>query len=488
MEPMFLDEILKSIKGVLPEVFGDSMDRHVCFNGVSIDTRTIIKGDLFFALKGPSYDGHTFIAEALLKGAGGCVVENGFPGNDTGLLIHVPDTVTALGDLAKHYLGKMRAKIVAVTGSNGKTSTKDMVYHLLSKKFKVVKSQKSFNNFIGVPLTVFDLNSDHEFGVLEMGTNAFGEIRRLSEIGKPDIAVITNIAETHLQGLKSIKGVQKAKAEILANINDDGILLINSDDPLALEIAKGFNGEYIDYGFNKNARIYASDIKREIRGHSFILNGKSKVVLPVDGSYNISNALAALAVILASGMDPADFCDAFFDFKLSPMRMEREEIIVSDRAMTGIQGAKFPGNKQPSITVINDAYNANPTSMRAVIQDFGQSTSDGRKVFVCGDMSELGGESERAHIETGKEIGSADVDVLWSVGKMANHVSTGAINAGMDKDSIFVFENVEKLIEHVISLICNNDTILIKGSRSMQLERVVDGIKSELHSSVCDGK
>ncbi len=476
MEPLLLDEMLKASKGVLYETPNSGVvDRHVSFNGVSVDTRTINKGELFFALRGPSYDGHKFITEAIRKGAGAAVAEHKYRDENAGLLIHVSDAITAMGDLAKYYREKMPARIVAVTGSNGKTSTKDMIYHLLSKKYKVVRSQKSFNNFIGVPLTVFDINREHEFGVLEMGTNAFGEIRRLSEIGGPDIAVITNISETHLQGLKSISGVQKAKAEILENIKDGGLLLINSDDPLSLEIAKGFKGEYIDYGLNKNAKINASEIKRETQGYSFVLNGKYKVRLPVDGNYNIFNALAAFAVTFALDLEPGDYCDAFDDFKLSPMRMDREEITLSDSVKSNMKSAQ---NEQAVITVINDAYNANPSSMRAAIQDFGQSTTAGRKVFVCGDMSELGDESERAHIEIGQEIGIAGVDLLLAVGDMAKHVLTGAVNGGMAKENILLFKDVDNLMERIVSVICNNDTILIKGSRSMQLERVVKVIKS----------
>lgn len=480
MEPLKLDELLEATNGVVQEYATGSIDRENWFNGISTDTRTLNKGDLFFSLKGPRFNGDDFIKDALSKGANGIVCDGKRP-LDKGLMINVADTTKALGDLAKYYRKKMPAKIIAVTGSNGKTTTKDMIYHLLSKKFDVVKSKNSFNNFIGVPLTIFDINKCHKFGVVEMGTNAFGEIRRLSEIGSPDVAVITNIAETHFQGLKSVTGVQKAKAEILDNINDQGVLLINSDDEFALEIGKGFKGEFIDYGFNRNAKISASNIKRNGIGWSFIVNDKHKVNLPVPGYYNIFNCLAAYAVGHSLGFDFSDIDSAFDDFKLSPMRMDKETITITGNGRNHLSNGKLSNNMSAEITVINDAYNANPSSMRAVIRDYGMSHTNGRKIFISGDMAELGDESERLHFDIGEEIGVSGIDVLWTVGEYANSVSDGAVGSGMSKDNILSFVNLQDLLNFAIITLKNNDTILIKGSRSMKLENVIDGIKQHFN-------
>ena len=234
MEQLSLDEVVSAVSGTIGEFFISSTFSGVLFNGVSTDSRTTKPGDLFFALVGPNFDGHNYVSDAVAKGAKGVVVKfgynqsnvrRGYQNSETSLktcLIHVNDTTKALGDLAGYYRRNMSARIVAITGSNGKTTTKDMVYHLLSKKFKTIKSRASFNNFIGVPLTIFELDASCSYGVVELGTNAFGEIHRLSEIALPDVAVITNISESHLEGLGNINGVKREKAAILENIKSGG--------------------------------------------------------------------------------------------------------------------------------------------------------------------------------------------------------------------------------------------------------------------------
>ncbi len=480
MDQLNIDEIIAATGGRLFAAQGASV---VNFSGVSTDSRTANENDLFFALKGPNFDGHKFINDILKRGVKGFVVDSEFneeEGVDASF-IQVPDTLTALGDLAGFYRRKMPAKIIAVTGSNGKTTTKDMIYHLLSKKFRAIKSRASFNNFIGAPLTIFELDKDHEFGVVEMGTNAFGEIRRLSEIAKPDVAIITNVSETHLEGLQNAAGVQKAKAEILEHIKNDGLLLVNSDNDLTLNIGRKFSNGFIGFGSGKDADFRATDIKQTSNGWSFLVNGKFKVELPVAGYYNVFNCLAAIAAVMSMAVDIDDVGLAFNDFKLSPMRMDREMVNIGNALHENIKGAGAGEGDVPYFTIINDAYNANPSSMRAAVNDFSMAQYGGRKIFVAGDMSELGVESERLHVEIGNEVGRSGIDMLWTVGKMAGVVAGGALDAGMANENIFRFENAKDVTRFAIANIKNRDTILIKGSRSARLEQVVKDIKASFN-------
>ena len=241
MEILSLDEIVKAFCGQII-----SGDRDTKIRGISTDSRTIKPGDLFFALKGGRCDGHQFVLHAMNTGAVGAVISTEFklePEHKYFSVIRVKDTTTALGDLARYYRQKLNTKIIGITGSNGKTTTKEMTYHLLSHFGPTAKSQKSFNNFIGVPVTIFEIENRHRYGVLEMGTNAPGEIRRLSEIGAPDVAAIINISKTHLEGLKSIEGVAQAKAEILENLSKGGVFVYNADNPWCAKIANCFKGK-----------------------------------------------------------------------------------------------------------------------------------------------------------------------------------------------------------------------------------------------------
>lgn len=498
MEKLTLYEIKEAINGRLENSVISNSEMTALFDGISTDSRNTKKGDLFFALHGPNYDGHNFLNDAIKNGARGVVIDRKIrkiegvvereilelqksDTKKTKYLINVSDTTKALGDLAKYYRKKMPAKIIAITGSNGKTTTKDMVYHLLSKRFFAIKSKASFNNFIGVPLTIFDLDKTSKYGIVEMGTNAFGEIARLSEIASPDIAVVTNIAESHLEGLKDINGVKKAKFEILENITPDGVLLVNSDDKSVLDIGNVFNGKIFKFGIEKSADVRASGIKQAPQGWSFIFNGKQRILLPIPGYYNILNALAALGVVSALEITIEDVANAFNDFQLSPMRMEKEVInIAGDVSLNNDIGVDSLMLEQENayVTVINDAYNANPSSMKAVVHEFDMMQCNGRRIFVSGDMLELGVESERLHFDIGKEIGQSSIDILWAVGKMAAFVAKGAVEGGMLKNNILYFKTVDDLVNSALHTLKNGDTIMIKGSRGMKLERLVAGIKS----------
>ncbi|NUO08594.1 MAG: UDP-N-acetylmuramoyl-tripeptide--D-alanyl-D-alanine ligase [Candidatus Brocadia sp.] len=452
MEVLSLDEVVKAVSGRIV-----SADANTTVRGISTDSRNIRKGDLFFALKGERFDGHQFVMQAMDAGAVGAVISSeitlygackSFP------VIRVGDTVTALGDLAGYYRQKLDTEIVGITGSNGKTTTKEMTHYLLSHFGPAVKSQKSFNNFIGVPVTIFEIENRHRYGVLEMGTNAPGEIRRLSEIGTPDIAVITNISKTHLEGLGSIEGVASAKGEILENLRKDGVFVYNSDNPWCVRIASGFKGKMESFGFGPQAQIRCTDVKKKGEGYTLVMNGCFEVYIPIPGYHNISNCLASFAICHALGHNIYDLKDAFSSFKLPQMRIEHQRI----------------GN----ITLINDAYNANPESVRAALEYLDGIDVRGRKVFVCGDMLELGNEAFQLHREIGETVARLNIDLLWTVGEHAFEIAKAAKLSGMPEKQVASFKNVDDIAVSEISEFKENDTVLIKGSRGMRMENIIE--------------
>ncbi len=457
---MVVSEIINATDGKL--VLGSPSSR---FTSISTDTRSLQKGDMFFALEGVNYDGHNFVEQAVLNGAAGVVVSSrknveysSISRFEKKILIEVTDTLKALGDFAKFYRGSLQTKFITVTGSNGKTTTKDMIYHVLRNFNSVSRSRKSFNNYIGVPLTIFDVDTTKDFCVVEMGTNAPGEIRRLSEIIFPNYAVLTNITYSHLEGLGSIEGVMNAKAEFIDNMAEGGVLITNADDDWCNRIANRFKGEVISFGFNNKADIKASNVKRKGTGFVFTINGSIDVDLPILGKHNVYNALAAMAVCEAVGISTEIVCDKFVDFKLPSMRMEKH--VFGD------------------IVVINDGYNSNPSSMTAALEELSQLDLPGRKILICGDMLELGNYTEKLHKEIGVKVANQNIDLLWTVGPFSRFVADSAVASGMSRDKIRKCETSKEVCSFVASQLRKGDTILIKGSRKIKLECVFRQIES----------
>jgi len=454
MNNIKVSDILKATGGKL--IQGNS---ELLINGISTDTRSIKQGEIFFALEGENYDGHKFVEQAIHNGAAGAVISSGkkaaysfHNGFKKCALLEVADTLTALGELAKFYRNSLPASFIAVTGSNGKTTTKDMAYHVLRNFKSVSRSRKSFNNLIGVPLTIFETETAHDFCIVEMGTNAPGEIKRLSEIIFPDFAILTNISNAHLEGLENIEGVASAKSEFIENMAEDGTLITNADDDWCNQIADRFNGKVISFGFNQSADIKASNVKRNDSGFVFTVNDSLTVNLPVFGKHNIYNALAVIAMCDTVGVGIEVICDKFMDFKLPPMRMEKQ-----------ICGG---------IVVVNDGYNSNPSSMSSALDEFSQLITSGRKVLICGDMLELGNYAERLHKEVGAKVADANIDVLWTVGPLSRFVAEEAIANGMPRENILSCETSEEMCSFVASQLKKDDTVLIKGSRRVKLESV----------------
>lgn len=452
MKGLALKEIVTAING---ELLSGGVNG---FTGVSIDSRTIKDGELFFALKGERFDGHDFLKEALEKG-GGAVV-NSIPARltDDKVLIMVKDTVMALQDLAHFWRKRLGARVVAITGSNGKTTTKEMAYKVLSRGFRVERNEGNLNNHIGLPLSLLRVKTDTDVIVLELGMNAKGEIRRLCEIALPEYGVITNIGTAHIGMLGGKKSVRDAKLEILNNLNT---LIINADDEFLMDGVRGFSGRIIRFSIKNKADVIASDIERTERGSSFRLQWMGQeawVNLNVHGLFNIYNALAASAIGLAFGLDIDDVKDALSSYQAFPMRFETID--------------------RNGLTIINDSYNANPSSMTEAIHELINIKKGRRAVAILGDMYELGDFSNDAHRDIGRLISEQGIDVFVAVGEMMSVAVEEALKN--NRIQIHRFKDVHDAEREIMNIIEPDDTVLIKGSRAMCMERLVEVIKDAL--------
>ncbi|HAZ10494.1 MAG TPA: UDP-N-acetylmuramoyl-tripeptide--D-alanyl-D-alanine ligase [Candidatus Omnitrophica bacterium] len=454
-------DILTAVKGKL---LSGNMEE--ILTGVSTDTRKIKKGELFLAIKGDRFDGHSFILDAVSKGAGGVLVQEGgitnanFKLPDVSFIL-VNDSVKALGNIGNFHRSRFTIPIIGITGSNGKTTTKEMTAAILSKKFNTLKNFGTENNNIGVPLTLMRLNSEHNIAVLEMGTNHLGEIRWLSEIAKPTIAIITNIGPSHLEYLEDVDTVLKAKVEILEHMDKDAKLILNADDEYLKKIKTNF--KTIWFGFDKEADFYADKINLEPDGVNFRLNGKWDISLGVLGRHNVYNALSAIACAWDFGISIDEIKDALKEFRVPNMRMEVKRF--------------------GDIKIINDTYNANPQSMKQAIETLRDMTTEGRKILIAGDMLELGTFSGRFHHLVGKQAAESGIDLIVAVGKLAEHVGKGAQEAGMSNRKIKLCAVMKEAREKVATLIKKGDTILVKGSRAMKMEEIVGDLEAQFKTT-----
>lgn len=422
-------------------------DSNYC--GVSIDSRQISEGECFFAIRGDNFDGHDFVTQAFEKGACCAVVEKGFQaGSSNGRIIEVDNTCKALGILAAHYRKLIKAKVIAITGSVGKTSTRDMIAQVLSTKYKCSSAKKSFNNHIGLPLTILQTPQDCQMLVLELGTNHPGEIEYLSKIAMPDIAVITKVAAVHLEFFHSIENIAAEKASIVKGISSNGLLIANADSKVLVEYLEKKQIPFIGY---------SALGKTSLNDRYGTLNVDGSVVkIPLAGMGSLENALAAYTVCLRLGITAEEFKNAAANFKPSDMRLNILE---------------FPKHK-----VINDCYNASPLSMSNAIEVLCRQRDSKRKVFICGDMKELGKDSSLYHKQLGRLAADSGVDVIAAVGEYADLVVEAARLENQNIEA-FAFENTSILCSNLHKILKPNDTILIKGSRAIGLEKCVDAIK-----------
>jgi UDP-N-acetylmuramoyl-tripeptide--D-alanyl-D-alanine ligase len=450
-----VDDIVKATGGKLLSKNTES------FDGVSINSRTASEGDVFFAIRGERFDGHDFLEDALSR-CSGAVVDVGPEFLPQGkVIIHVSDTLISLQDLAHFLRMKRDIPVIAVTGSNGKTTTKEMIYTIVSGKFRTLKNEGNLNNHIGLPLSLTRLQSNEELIVLEMGMNAAGEIRRLCEIAAPSHGVITNIGMAHIGRLGSYEAIRDAKLEILEGLS---VAVVNADDNKLMKGVdlKDFKGRVITFAADADANVTARNIRATESGSSFRLalqdGDSAQVNLNVPGIFNIYNALAASAVCVSLGMTVSEITAALEQYSAIPMRFE----IV----------------RKKGITVINDAYNANPSSVEEAIKELMHMGGSGRTVAVLGDMQELDAFSESAHRETGRVAFELGLDVLVTVGDMmslaADEFARGKDNDGTYKN--YAFKDSDEAFANIMNILKKGDTVLIKGSRAMTMEKVIEGI------------
>lgn len=454
---------LKDLKDVTnAKILNFPYDENALFLGISIDSRTIQQDNIFFALKGERFDGHDFVKDAIQKGAKGIVVKEkkakefkDFSKGDVFFLV-VDDTKSSLGKVAKWYREKFALKTVAITGTNGKTTTKDMVAKVLEGKYSVLKSPKSYNNLVGIPLTLFQLTPEIEVLVVELGTTDLGQIGVLTEIVSPDIGVVTNIGPAHLESMRSLERIAKAKFELLDGINLEGVAILNIDDKIISEKIQKNKLKAITFGIRNRADYFAKDVRFSERGWvSFTLND-FRIDLKLLGEHNVYNALAAFAVGERLGLKKEDIKTALEKYTPSEFRMELVEI--------------------GKIRVINDSYNANPVSVKFALETLKRMENKGRKIALLGDMLELGEKSKHFHREIGKLIPQSDIDLLLTFGNLSEFIAQSAKDSNMNKTKILSFSDRGEVISYLSKNLCDGDLLLVKGSRKMELEKVVDAL------------
>ncbi len=420
---------------------------------VSIDTRTLRKGAIFFAIKGKNFDGHDFVFDAVKKGAGAVVVSKRKLSDFDDVeipIVAVPNTVKAFGELARTKREKMNCKVIGITGSVGKTTTKEFVATLLSEKFSVAKTEANNNNHIGVPLTIMNAKWKDEIIVAELGTNHFGEIKYIAEIAQPDYALITNIGNSHTKFLKNRAGVLKEKKELFdVTENRGGKILLNIDDKNLAKLEKKY-GNVVTFGFSEQAQIRGEIFGKNKQGFAKmrVSTGKRKIefTLPVLGEANLNNALNAVAVAIELGLNNTQIKKGVKKFE----------------AVNG----RFEIIRKKSVTIIDDAYNASPESMRAAIESLAEIKAE-KKIAILGDMLELGENSERQHKALSSVLRKASLDLVLLVGKEMRALATSKIK------NVKYFGNLKSLIKFLDEYDFSKSVTLIKASRGMKLDKAV---------------
>jgi UDP-N-acetylmuramoyl-tripeptide--D-alanyl-D-alanine ligase len=428
--------------------------------GVSTDSRTLRGGELFVSLRGPRFDGNAFAAGALEAGAVACLVERGRspaprPGRAS---LEVDDPSRALRDLAGWYRARFTLPLVGVTGSCGKTTTKDYLAHLLSRRGRVAASEKSFNNAVGVPLTCFRIERGTRFAVLEVGTSARGEIGALAEIARPTAGIVTCVTESHLAGLRSIDGVAREKGDLLEILPPDGFAVLNVDCPRTAALADRTRARVRTVATVGPADFTASEIVAHAAGTAFLLNGEIPVTFPALGTHNVQNALLAIAAAVELGLEISEVALGIETLPAAPARLERKRF--------------------GDLEVLDDTYNANPASTQAAIRVLAGIRGAVRKVFVFGDMRELGERSAALHEEVGRAAAAGGVDLFATVGSEAARAAEAAIAEGRLRGRVVRFADAGEAGAALGDLLRPGDLVLVKGSRAVGLERVVDGLRS----------
>lgn len=441
----------------------------VVFGKVITDSGKVEKGAVFIALRGERFDGHDFLRDAVRRGAACLVVHKrpGFAHLKGATVIQVRDTLQALGDLAHHRRETVAPEVLAITGSNGKTTTKEMVAAILERasiegrllRGRVLKTEGNFNNLVGLPLTLLSLRGRDKVAVLELGTSHPGEIRRLTEIANPNIGLITSVAPAHLAGLSSLAGVAREKGDLFRGMNGSGLAVVNLDDPWVRRLGERFKGNKITYGEGGEV---SGEARKSLgmRGMEFTLRvgrERQRIRLRLAGDHNFFNAVGAAAMAYGFGADLEAVRMGLEAVKPMPMRMSLE--------------------RWRGIGIINDCYNANPDSMQAAIRTLAHVEGRKEKIAILGDMLELGRESRKRHLELGKQVGLYRIDRLYLLGRQVHRVKEGALLAGMAEGRVFIGKNHRDIARMVRSQARRGDWLLLKGSRGMKMEKVLGALK-----------
>ncbi|MCL4079109.1 UDP-N-acetylmuramoyl-tripeptide--D-alanyl-D-alanine ligase [Coriobacteriia bacterium Es71-Z0120] len=461
-----------SIERVL-EVTGGALvagDASAMTNGLALDSRKVEPGNVFIALAGEHADGHDFVRAAIDAGARAVIVTRAEESvlqqiadsrDPDAAVVLVDDAVKAVQALAAYHRSRLICPVIGVTGSTGKTTTKDFLRAALQARFKVVASEGNRNNELGVPLTIFEAGADTGVLVVEMAMRGSGQIAELAAIARPTHGLVTNVGLSHVGVLGSQEAIADAKGELVEAIPETGAVFLNGDDAWTERLAAKSRARVVRYGLSESCDVRAEDISTAEGGFPVftLVTGEERaaVTLPVLGKHNVYNALAAAAVALDLGVEAERIVDGLAGANMSGMRMDVFE-------------------SASGVTVINDAYNANPVSMRAAIAALTDVRAPGRRVAVLGDMAELGSLAELAHFQLGEEVARSRIDVLVTVGSLARRIAEGARAEGMDPDSIRPCATPEEASEVLDDLLEPGDAVLVKASRVMGLERVVEGI------------
>lgn len=458
MKNMTLQNIATACQG---QLVCQKDQENIQIKGAVLDSRQVEEGYLFFATKGERVDGHNFIPQVAEKKAA-CVVCEKAPAGVEIPYILVEDSFIALKKVAAFYRENLTIPVVGITGSVGKTSTKEMIASVLSQRYNVLKTEGNFNNEVGLPLTILRIRDEHKVAVVEMGINHFGEMHRLSEIAKPDICVITNIGQCHLEFLGSREGILKAKSEIFDFMNPEGYVCLNGDDDMLCTVKEVHGHKPVTYGFSMKNDVYVTNVKSNgilgSKASVYLNDATFDVEIPLPGEHMVMNALAATCVGDLLGL-------------------KQEEIA------RGIESVKAVGGRSNLIVlkdrkILDDCYNANPVSMKAAIDLL--CLSDTRKVAILGDMFELGDGCEEMHAGIGNYAVEKDIDVLVCVGELSSHMFDAATlkRTELKKDvQIHYMKNTQEVIEKIDSILMKEDTILVKASHGMGFAKVVEELK-----------
>lgn len=449
MEKLTIEEIIQAVNGRYLSTYNTTTLQNIC-----TDSRKVVPGDLYIALKGENFDGHDFIQASIEKGAQAIIASKAFETTAELPVILVQDTLEALGDLATYYRTKLAKPVVAVTGSVGKTSTKDIIATILSSTMNIHKSKGNFNNEIGLPLSIFGLQIDHDAMVLEMGMWAEGEIRGLTHIAQPSIAVITNIGLSHIERLGTQENILKAKLEIVEGLTENGLLILNEDDTLLSKVDRKIYKRVVTVGIDHPSDYQALNVKDlGLDGMFFeieLLGTLYPVKLPAIGRHNVLNTLAGIACSMELGLSPDEILKGISSYQPDKMRLN-----IIDR-----DGIRF----------IDDTYNASPDSMEAGLKVLKSLSKNHRGIAILGNMFELGHMAESAHFNLGQKCREMGVDFMGFIGENASDVEQGIAPSHAYK----IFQTHEEIVGFMKDFLKSGDVVLLKGSRGMTMERILE--------------